>query len=249
MSVALNLSKKLEWMSRRLRWIDEVAAIREWVAVMTAINKLMKEAAKDTETYKDCWRPYQAEEQIQKCHQNAHIEELWKCSTERRSVSNGLGTSMSIAVTERVVSQNSSQPVVTEYDGNKSPQCPNGTNIRKRMNVEDTELHAEVKELIELCTTMNVAKKKWEELNSKMNEEEKKWWEVLKQQFEEDEHAGKYESEETVQRYVNDLIGKVELVFAQKLSRIPRARRSRLWKVLNQGARLLLLQKNLLKHP
>ena len=85
--MALNLSKKLEWMSRRLRWIDEVAEIQQWVAAMTNINKLMKEVASDTETYKDNWKPYKAEEQSEKCLQSAKIVECGKKLIQKRKFS------------------------------------------------------------------------------------------------------------------------------------------------------------------
>ena len=42
-SVAYNLTRKLEWMSRRLRWKDEAGEIKEWVSTMIAINGLLKD--------------------------------------------------------------------------------------------------------------------------------------------------------------------------------------------------------------
>ena len=72
MSVALNLSKKLEWMSRRLRWIDDAAEIQQWVSAMTAINKLLKGVSKEKETYTDGWRPWKEQDQLR---QNAKWDE------------------------------------------------------------------------------------------------------------------------------------------------------------------------------
>ena len=59
-SVAFNLTKKIEWMGRRLRWIDDPAEIKEWVAVMTAINKLLKEV--ETKCCSDSWHPWSKRE-------------------------------------------------------------------------------------------------------------------------------------------------------------------------------------------
>ena len=55
-SVAYNLWRKLEFMSRRLRHIDDVGKILEWTQAMTAINRLLKEI--DIKEYRDDWRPW-----------------------------------------------------------------------------------------------------------------------------------------------------------------------------------------------
>ena len=55
-SVAYNLWRKLEFMSRRLRHIDDVGKILEWTQAMTAINTLLKEV--DIKEYRDDWRPW-----------------------------------------------------------------------------------------------------------------------------------------------------------------------------------------------
>ena len=52
-SVAWNLSRKLEWMARRLRKIDDVGQIKDWIAAIAAINSLLKEV--DVKTYSDVW--------------------------------------------------------------------------------------------------------------------------------------------------------------------------------------------------
>ena len=55
-SIAYNLTRKMGWMSRHLRKIDEVAEIRDWVSAMREINGLLKEVViKDC---KDNWRPW-----------------------------------------------------------------------------------------------------------------------------------------------------------------------------------------------
>ena len=38
---ARNLSNKLRWMTRQLRWINQVAEIQDWVAAMQSLNKLI----------------------------------------------------------------------------------------------------------------------------------------------------------------------------------------------------------------
>ena len=55
-SVAFNLTRKLEWMGRRLRKLDDVREITEWVNSMTAINCLLKEV--DIKPCSDNWRPW-----------------------------------------------------------------------------------------------------------------------------------------------------------------------------------------------
>ena len=42
-SVAFNLTRKLEWMGRRLRYVDDAGEIRDWIAAMKAINCLIQE--------------------------------------------------------------------------------------------------------------------------------------------------------------------------------------------------------------
>ena len=56
-SAAFNLWKKFEWMSTRLRKINKPPEIEDWIAAMTSVHKLMLEVGKNTEVYKDGWRP------------------------------------------------------------------------------------------------------------------------------------------------------------------------------------------------
>ena len=72
-SVAWNLSRKLEWMGRRLRKIDDVGGIRDKISAMAAINALLKEVA--VKTYKDEWRPWREKKNTQKKEKENHIEE------------------------------------------------------------------------------------------------------------------------------------------------------------------------------
>ena len=55
-SVAYNLTRKMEWMGRRLRRIDDASEIKEWVTAMTAINCLLKEV--HIKPCSDNWRPW-----------------------------------------------------------------------------------------------------------------------------------------------------------------------------------------------
>ena len=64
-SAAFNLWKKLEWMSRRLRWTDEAALIQDWVAAMDSVYNLMQRIANNTEVYKDCWKPWSCHTQLE----------------------------------------------------------------------------------------------------------------------------------------------------------------------------------------
>ena len=57
-SIAYNLSKKLEWMARRLRRIDDVGDIMDWIKAMTAINSLLKDTDNDHKDYRDDWKPW-----------------------------------------------------------------------------------------------------------------------------------------------------------------------------------------------
>ena len=59
-SVAYNLTRKMEWMGRRLRYIDEPGLIGEWVVAMTAINTLLKEV--ESKCCTDDWQPWSKKE-------------------------------------------------------------------------------------------------------------------------------------------------------------------------------------------
>ena len=55
-SIAYNITRKMEWMGRRLRYIDEAEDIKEWVAAMSALNALLKEV--DSKGCLDNWKPW-----------------------------------------------------------------------------------------------------------------------------------------------------------------------------------------------
>ena len=110
---------------------------------------------------------------------------------------------------------------------------------------EDYERYATGKELEELHSNINEGWKQWEVLHSTLNEEEKRWWELLKGHLEGLEEVGDMERKENVQRIITALIAKVESVLNKKLTRIPRQRRSILWRVLKEGAQLLLIEKKI----
>ena len=82
-SVAYNLWRKLEFMSRRLRHIDDVGEIMQWIAAMTAINTLLKDI--EIKEYKDDWRPWgqrkktdmALEKDIDKTEQAKGVKKKW----------------------------------------------------------------------------------------------------------------------------------------------------------------------------
>ena len=55
-SIAFNLTRRMEWMGRRLRHIDDAAEILNWVSAMKEINGLLKEV--DIKEHKDTWKPW-----------------------------------------------------------------------------------------------------------------------------------------------------------------------------------------------
>ena len=55
-SIAYNLTRKMEWMGRRLRKIDDVDDIKQWVSAMREINDLLKEV--DIKECENTWRPW-----------------------------------------------------------------------------------------------------------------------------------------------------------------------------------------------
>ena len=55
-SIAYNISRKMEWMGRRLRYIDVAGEIKEWVVAMSALNCLLKEL--DIKSCSDNWTPW-----------------------------------------------------------------------------------------------------------------------------------------------------------------------------------------------
>ena len=55
-SLAYNLKRKLEWLGRRLRWIDAPGEIVEWVAAMREVNNLLKEV--QSKRCSDDWQPW-----------------------------------------------------------------------------------------------------------------------------------------------------------------------------------------------
>ena len=56
-SVAYNITRKMEWMGRRLRHIDEPVDIKKWVTAMSALNSLLKEV--DIIGSPDNWKPWE----------------------------------------------------------------------------------------------------------------------------------------------------------------------------------------------
>ena len=55
-SVAYNITRKIEWMGRRLRHINEAGEIKVWVSAMSALNALLNVV--DIKGSSDNWRPW-----------------------------------------------------------------------------------------------------------------------------------------------------------------------------------------------
>ena len=55
-TVAYNLTRKIEWMGTRLRWIDQQENIKVRVADMTAISNSLKEV--ETKWSSNSWQPW-----------------------------------------------------------------------------------------------------------------------------------------------------------------------------------------------
>ena len=93
-SVAYNLSKKLEWMGRRLRWIDEAKDLKSWIETMQSVNELMQLVGQNKDEYKDGWRKYTPPVSTQRKTpiKKAEVSGGW---TKKR-------TSLSTALTTRV---------------------------------------------------------------------------------------------------------------------------------------------------
>ena len=63
-SIAYNITRKMEWMGRRLRYIDEAGEIKEWVVAMSALNALLREV--EIKRCSDNWRPWKRTKEVVK---------------------------------------------------------------------------------------------------------------------------------------------------------------------------------------
>ena len=55
-SLAWNIKRKMEWMGRNLRKIDDAAELKNWASALRELNSVLKEL--DIKDYKDNWRPW-----------------------------------------------------------------------------------------------------------------------------------------------------------------------------------------------
>ena len=55
-SLAYNLTRKLEWMGRRLRYIDDAEKINDWAMAMKTLNSVLKDL--DIKDCSDGWKPW-----------------------------------------------------------------------------------------------------------------------------------------------------------------------------------------------
>ena len=77
-SIAYNLTRKLEWMERRLRYIDNANEIKDWVTSMKTINSLLKEV--DIKSCSDSWKPWRKREYRVKKDLSKTVFESTVCS-------------------------------------------------------------------------------------------------------------------------------------------------------------------------
>ena len=226
------IEQKMKWLGRQLRITDTAREIEKWAKMMSLLSDLLWKLKNQHRSFRKLDLEIQTTPTI-----GVFEAEL---SKEAEGLS---GIEMNIEDAKWSV-----QPEVElNEDGpesNHTPPLADTNKVTEPLKDEENNDWSEiVKDIEEIQSTMNEEEKKWQELQSTMNEEEHRWWEVVKGLFEGDEEAGEVEGKENVQRYIRVLIGKAESVLAIKLTRIPRKRRSRLWRILNQGARLLLMEK------
>ena len=55
-SLAWNIKRKMEWMGRNLRKIDDAAELIKWASALRELNSVLKEL--DIKDYTDNWRPW-----------------------------------------------------------------------------------------------------------------------------------------------------------------------------------------------
>ena len=55
-SLAWNIKRKMEWMGRKLRKIDDAAELINWASALRELNSVLKEL--DFKEYKDNWKPW-----------------------------------------------------------------------------------------------------------------------------------------------------------------------------------------------
>ena len=61
-SLKYNITRKMEYMGRRLRHIDAAGEIKEWVGAMTALNSLLKDL--NIKSCTDNWRPWKSTKEV-----------------------------------------------------------------------------------------------------------------------------------------------------------------------------------------
>ena len=66
----------MEWMGRRLRWIDGTEEIKKWAAAMSALNVVLKDL--DIKGYSDNWRPWKRPIKVGKTDSRKMGSQSWK---------------------------------------------------------------------------------------------------------------------------------------------------------------------------
>ena len=75
-SVKYSIKRKIEWMGRRLRYIDGAGEIKEWAAAMSALNVVLKEV--DIKGSSDNWRPWKWSKEVAREDPKAAVMEMLK---------------------------------------------------------------------------------------------------------------------------------------------------------------------------
>ena len=129
-SVAYNLTRKLEWMGRTLRRIDDAGEIRDWVAAMSAINGLLKQV--DIKICSDDWQPWCKSKGVKR----DSSERVWesKDSIKSKTKINRLEVNRKFSLNEKL------RKTSTKKVGLKNPIPKKLVPPRVQVEVDDTEM-------------------------------------------------------------------------------------------------------------
>ena len=88
-SVKYNIKRKMEWMGRRLRYIDGAGEIKEWATAMSALNVVLKEI--DIKGSADNWRPWKKSKEVVREDLRTTGSQSWEGTLASKKV---MGTEM-----------------------------------------------------------------------------------------------------------------------------------------------------------
>ena len=109
-SVAYNITRKMEWMGRRLRYIDEAGEIKEWAAAMSALNSVLKEV--DIKVTTDNWRPWRRPNDSEKVD-----GKIKSTSSREDSLASKMGMETKMTVSRKALFQASDRPPRVQVEG------------------------------------------------------------------------------------------------------------------------------------